>query len=490
MVSAEKQQQKAADDSKGGKAPGIVAPISNHAANGKGRSDGDGGSAILSGMEHFVHLLRKVKNVALVRRLLKDEGVTLASDLARQMDKAKAALPPSARKVLFQLVAETTTTTQTRLELAAERIGLLDDDYGRQAVLSLLDADDAYDAAILERHGDPYGHALYLFLEQEYPEKGRDRNPRFDQAERVQMMNRQWKSEAYSSHYQGPKGAMPALDDTAKQLLKQQVLALYPQAPAEDVIVEHFTRRDLSHARRHDEAGDEDDDEAAVLLHTVTVTFNGSEAHYRKVEQGEVVAHDDLAALSIRYSFEPDSGALGVFSDDREVRRDLAKIFRNIVLAASGDIDDLPIREFNLSGFATEAMLKRLVEDRMDEVESIDILLLKVARSTSRRIAGRGRKGEETERRITNRMAVQRDKFDDRNIYAVARHEFKVKDLSQFDMVQVTLSIRIATQPDRKAHNIVVQLTAPQGLNDRSKTEEDRKLVMAQLGRLGILQEF
>ena len=69
------------------------------------------------------------------------------------------------------------------------------------------------DAAVLAAPATPYGRALYLYLEQEYPEKHRPGGRRFDHAERVQVMNRQWRSEAYSSHYRGPLGPTPKLDD-------------------------------------------------------------------------------------------------------------------------------------------------------------------------------------------------------------------------------------------------------------------------------------
>lgn len=48
----------------------------------------------------------------------------------------------------------------------------------------------------------------------------------------------------------------------------------------------------------------------------------------------------------------------------------------------------------------------------------------------------------------------------------------------------------LAAQPHRKAHNVAVQITAPNGLNDKSKTEDDRKRVLEQLIRLGVLSEF
>ena len=45
-------------------------------------------------------------------------------------------------------------------------------------------------------------------------------------------------------------------------------------------------------------------------------------------------------------------------------------------------------------------------------------------------------------------------------------------------------------QPHRKAHNVAVQITSPNGLNDKSKTEDDRKRVLEQLVRIGVLREF
>ena len=63
---------------------------------------------------------------------------------------------------------------------------------------------------------------------------------------------------------------------------------------------------------------------------------------------GREVSHDDLAALSIRFRARPATGALSVFSDDREIRRDLAAIFRDVVLAADGAIEDMPMLEFDL----------------------------------------------------------------------------------------------------------------------------------------------
>ncbi len=469
---------------------GIAPPASDavHPNPGIAKPAADHGPEILPAMEHFVWLMRKVRNIPLIRRLLKVEGITVPDDVARKMGRAKGILPPPTRKQLFLLVAAAGALARQRLERTAERVALLDNGYGKEAVLSLLDGENPHDAAALSCHGDPHGRALHLFLEQEYPERESLQKARFDQAERVQVMNRQTKSEAYSSHYRGPRALAPHMDETVKLALRARILDLYPDAPDEDVLIEHFTRMGDGHTAHHDEA-----DEAVavpVLLDIVTITFNGSEAHYTKVENGEEVAHDDVAALSVRFAYERGTGAISVFSDDRETRRELAAVFRDVVLAASGDIDDLPIQEFDLTGLASAAILTRLETERIPGIESISIAQFKVARSMTRHVLLNAREGREMDRQVTSRLAVMRDRYDDRDIYQVARDEFKVDDLSQFDIAQVTLKMRIARQHHRKAHDISVQITAPHGLNDKMKTEDDRKLVMAQLVRLGILIEF
>ncbi len=75
----------------------------------------DHGPEILPAMEHFVWLVRKVRNIPLIRRLLKVEGITVPDDVARKMDRAKGILPPPTRKLLFPLVAAAGALTRQRL---------------------------------------------------------------------------------------------------------------------------------------------------------------------------------------------------------------------------------------------------------------------------------------------------------------------------------------------------------------------------------------
>jgi len=246
-------------------------------------------------MEHFVTLVRKAKRPGLALLLVERASNTSLPEVAALTDAAKGILSAQSRKAMFHAVAKLSSDVQQHIERAAERVVLLDDEYGAQAVQSLLDDQDASDAAIMAAPSDRYSRALFLCLLQDFPATGALRDQRFDNAERVQVMHRQWKSENYSSHYLGPKGVVPSVDEKVEGVLRSRISALFPQVTCDQILIEQFTRRDLAHA---DRCGGKDTDEVTpVLLHTLTATFNGSTAHFRQVANGEVVEHEEPAAM-------------------------------------------------------------------------------------------------------------------------------------------------------------------------------------------------
>lgn len=446
----------------------------------------DAGQDTLPGMQHLVRLARKTKRPALLKTLIERYCGRTLTELPGVFEGG-GSLSIGCRRRLFELIATVPAPARTALEMAAERVLLLGDEYGVQAVQSLLDPACADDALLLAPGVDQHSRALYLYLRQEDPANGAAGERRFDQAERLQTVHRQWKSVRYASHYQGPKGLVPHLDAAAEDAFKDRIRALYPQAAQEDILIEHFTRRDLAHADR--DAGHERDDAALTDLHTVTVTFNGTEMHYTKVVAGEEIEQDDLAALSIVFSLEPATGALSVFTVDEELRPELAALFRDIALATDGDITDLPLRRFDLSAFATPAMLSRLAAERLDGIESIAILELTVAKPFEQRtlVAAEDR---EIVQHLASALRIMRDRRDARNVYTVAYEDYALEDLSVFQLTQVKLVVRIAQQPHRRAHNVTLAIKAPNGFPRHQMTADDSHRILAQLLHLGVAHEF
>ena len=442
----------------------------------------DDGANILPNAENFVSLVRKVARPGLLVDLLERASATALPELKALAEAAKGKLPVESRQALFHAVGKLPAAAQYSIECAAERVMLLDDDYGAQAVLSLLNEDRADDAAVLAAPSDRYSRALYLHLLQDFPEQGARRDERFDQAEHLQVMHRQWKSDHYSSHYLGPKGIVPKTGPDVQEILRVRIAELFPKVLKDQILIEQFTRRNLSC---------EQDDDCEVCqseqLHTLTATFNGKTATFQQVTNGHVVDHEEPAAMSARFSWEPETGSLSVFCEEREARRELATVFRDVALAHDGQIEDMPMRQFDLLGFATSDMLNCLKCNRVAGVDDISILQITVAKPYEQTTEYGGR---DVVRQLSNKMQITRDRRDTRNIYQIACEDFGDKDLSQYALVQVKLVMKMSKTQHRKAHNVAVQITAPNGLNDKSRTDEDRKRVQEQLIKIGVLSQF
>ena len=442
---------------------------------GKPRTRGkDHGSTTLPHLEHFVHITRKVQRPMLLQVLLAStygQAIPAAQALT---DEAKGSLPIASRNALFALVAAMDPKVQARLERAAERIVLLADEYGVMAMAELMDAGNPSDAAILVAPSDKYSRALYLYLEQECSTSG-VAEYRFDHAESRQQMLKQFQREKYSSHYLGPKGVQPELGESAEACLKQRLVELFPQVKTEDILIEPFTHRESDAA------------DAPVLLYSLSAKFNGKHIHYSKIVNGEDTDMDDFSTVYVRYSWNVSKGTLSVCSDDDAVRPELAKVFRDVVLGGDGDIHSMPMREFDLMGFCTPAILDRFKRDRMEGIDSIDIKHMLIANPEMRQSLLKNRL---IARRVENPLLIKRDRFEDRNIYEVAGQVYPLVDLTNYVIKQVKLTIRMASTAHRKAHDVPVQITAPNGLNDSKLTKADSELVFAQLMKLGCARQY
>ena len=435
----------------------------------------DNGSEVLPHLEHFVRLTRKIQRPGLVSTLLEVSAGQAMPAVRALSDAAEGSLPLASRNSVFAAVAELNHAIHAVIERAAERVDLLCDEFGALAITDLLDMNDGDDAEILSEPTDKYSRALYLYLRQEHPGAGCAMEDRFDHAEVRQVMLQQALQERYSSHYLGPKGVMPKLDELAESALKQRLVVIFPTIKVEDILVERFERRDLSHP------------EKPVLLVTWSATFNGTQVHYQQVANGMVEDKEVPAASNVRFEWQSAKGTLGVYCEDHEVRPELAAVFRDVALGGNGDITSMPIREFDLMGFCTPAMLARFRKDRIEGIESMEIKTLVVCKPEVRQAFVRGRA---IQRRVENALVIRRHRFEERDIYATAREVHGIDDLTGYVVQQVRLSMRIAKTPFRKAHNVSVQITAPNGFNDQSKTDQDANLIFAQLMRLDCARRY
>lgn len=427
----------------------------------------DGGSEILSDMENTVSLIRKIKN----RPLLKTWLELMCQSCAVLDIDWESTKPTDFRKGIFNSVATLPGGVRQRIEEACQRILLLSDTYGVEPVQQLLEGDSSPELV----EADKYLRSLLLYVRR----LQNDTDRRFERAETARQQNKQWKSEAYSSHYRGPKDVEIVLDDKLKESLKEAVGEIYPKAGLDDVVIEHFQRRALN-----EDVGDDDvADGKATWLHTIVVDFNGKETHWDKVVDGEVLSKHDQALQRIIFAYEPSSGALSVFCDDKKERRNLARALCDSVLTAEGEIGSMPLREFDLQMFGSEKVLDLLKPEASDGVEAVAVNLIKVAKTTEQM-------GETTTLSLASDLTVRRDRRDQRSLYKVARVDYGLQSLSGWEVRQVKLGVRLSGNGGQRARNISVQITEPNGLNDTAKSEAERQLVMRLLKRWNIVTEF
>ena len=81
-------------------------------------------------MEHFVTVVRKAKRPGLALLLVERASATSLPELAALTDAAKGILAVQSRKAMFHAVAKLGSDVQQHIERAAERVVLLDDEYG------------------------------------------------------------------------------------------------------------------------------------------------------------------------------------------------------------------------------------------------------------------------------------------------------------------------------------------------------------------------
>ena len=429
----------------------------------------DVGPQTLPGMEHFVQLVRKVQRTGLIATLVEHaHGVQMPIVRALTADNG-GSLSITSRNAVFTTVAALGESVKLQIEHAAERVHILSDEFGSLAVGDLLNASNPDDAAIIAVPTDKFSRALYLYLRKE---NGDDR---FEHAEERQVMYQQSQSEKYSSLYLGPKGAQPSLNTTGEATLRQRLKEMFPQIKSDEIIVEWYETRDVTLP------------EQPVVLYTLIAVFHGKRAQYQQIADGSVKDRDEPAVTNVRYSWRANEGELAVFCDDEEVRPELAKLFRDLVLGGDGDIKSLPIWEFNLIGFSTPEMLTRFKKDRISGIEFIEIRSLVVTKPEMRQ---RNQRGRMVIQRVENPLVIHRDRFEDRDIYAVAREVHPLADLTGYFVKRVKLTVRITKTAARNAHNVSIQITAPNGFNDRKLTNTDSELVFAQLLKLDCARQY
>jgi hypothetical protein len=435
----------------------------------------DSGPQTLPTMEHFVQLVRKVQCPELIRLFIENVSSNPAPISSAVINGEPGTLPLASRNAVFAEVGAMPVATQSNIERAAERICLLCDEYGALAIGELMMDEDFLAPSLLKMPADKFSKALHLFVQQEYPQGTQNQPRRFDHAEARQEMLQRSQTEKQSSHYLGPKGVIPNLDAALETALKQRLSELLVNVKPQEMLVEQFVQRDLTQA------------DLPITHYTLSVKFNGARINWVRLDGTDVLESELPAFQNLKFSWQSNKGTLSVYFDDVPIRPQLAAIFRDIVLDGNGSIEAMPMREFDLMGFCTPAMLARFKKDRIEGIDDITIQHLVVTKPEMKMVQI---KGKAVKRLVENSLVIRCHRWEDRDIYTRASEVDGIDDLTDYVITQVKLRMVVSKSAHRRAHNVSAQITAPNGFNDSGKTKADTELVFAQLMSLGCARQY
>lgn len=435
----------------------------------------DSGGVHVPHMEQYIKLIRKVRHGKLVCQLIESFDAAKVQSISQAIGDVDEGLSLKHRNLVFQETSKLCEQMQAQLESIAERVNLLCDESGAQIVSEMLDPQAQADTTVLGPDSNRYTRALYLYLRQEISSVEWPKDNRFEQAEIRHVLVQQAGQQRYSSHFMGPKGVVPVLDDERRNLVIQRLLSMYPNVKESDIVVEDFETWTMVEGLKVPDS---------VVW---AITFNCKNVHYQFVANGEVEEIDTAAASCIRFNWSVNRGTLGVYCEEMELRSELAMMFRDIGMGGQEDIKQMPIWEFDLSGFSTPAILPRMKIHRIEGIDAIEIRSLTLYKPEVRSCVSQGR---EINRRIENSLVIKRHRYEERDIYEVARQIHRIADLSGYVVSQVKLGVRIAKTTKRSAHSVSVQVSIPNGFADESKTKTDSALILQQLLAVGCATQF
>lgn len=456
----------------------------------------DYGSSLLPELAQFQILARKVKQpLRLLTLIANNVKIAIPEALKVQAQSAKTALGPKQRTELYKWLSQNDPAHLGELEKVSERINVLTDIYGHQAIMALLDPQNSDDAQALKEPSDKWTRALYLFLQQYAPESteglasNQATDTRFEQAERRQSMNQHWNSKDYVSHYHGPADVEPQALAQFEQALREQVAAIYPGVDAQMIVIDHHSSAGVAHRVRQ---GIDEGDTQHHTQHTISATFNATRAHFKKVvghtpQDAQIVEVDQPAAIEVIFAWEPATGMLSVFCPNSDHRPLLASAFQKLVLGQQGQPNQIPLCEFDLTAFANAAILQQISAHLVQGVKGVDIQKIRLCDPVQSNRLAQGNAA--SSRTASNTVSINRHSREKRDIYQVIQDKHLDAAIVSDDISHVTLSLLMADQADCKAHRVAVHLARPNGLTHGCKTAFDRQIMRQQLVELAVMQQ-
>ena len=413
-------------------------------------------------MENFTRLVQKTKKetLPLLQRYVDqcDPSTADCIDWSQPVENVRESIVAAMVAVVGQ--------TRKQFEDRAERIYLMSKEVGHEAVRSLGKGVVMPGKDVLP---DGLARMLWLYLE---------KNGAFMDAEEARYAIEHRLSPKIYSGFSGPKNLEINVTNESKNQFAEKMAALMG-VEAKDIAVSDFTRSEYS---VNDDDDDDDEEKVEeVVLYQFSAAVNTDANSFETVRDGVVETEYFVPCEKIRMTYEPASGAIEVYAPNLGMRRDVARAFADTIMNHEIKGETIPLKDYDLESFKKS----RTFPAHGESIGTVRVTQIKVERRHE--IGG----GEASAKKaVYNALDIRVHRNESRSIWATALNDFKIDDLTPYDVKQVKFVIQIPKQGDRRAHGLTVSITAPNGCSNGNMSNEDRELRDRLLSHWQILNEF
>ena len=386
-------------------------------------------------MENFTRLVQRTKKetLPLLQRYVEQCDTTTAGsfDWSLPIEKVRESIVAAMAAVVGQ--------SRKKFEDRAERIYLMSKAVGHEAVRSL-----GNDLVIPGKDVLPDGMArmLWLYLEE---------NVAFRDAEEARYAIEHRLSPKIYSGFSGPKDLEINVTDESKKQFAEKMATLMQVAP-KDIAISDFTRSEYSVSDDEEETIVEE-----VILYQFSAAVNTDADSFDTVRDGVVETEYYVPCEKIRITYEPASGAIEVYAPNIGMRRDVARAFADTIMKHEIKGETIPLKDYDLESFKTP----RRFAAHGENIGPVRVTQIKV--ECRHKIGG----GEASAKKVVyNVLDIRVHRSETRSIWATAQSDFKIDDLTPYDVKRVKFVIQIPKQGERHAHGLTVLITAPNGCSN------------------------
>jgi hypothetical protein len=296
-------------------------------------------------------------------------------------------------------------------------------------------------------------HSRCIWALQNHPQE-------FEKAEYCASLDYKRKSREWSS-FVAPRER--EIHDSKEHLeeFKQSVLECFNIS--KKIKVEIFERIKTDHTDKE------------IAIFQLIAYHDGLHKSVQTFEKEEVVTKYFPTVNEFSISYEPHTGIVEVVSDCKENRGKLAKAFVNTFLKTGDDVDEIPIKKFDLSKLKVPYNFMKDV-DPSDLIDDVKVTLLKLQPLDSR-----------------NSTTLEALFRDHRSIYSLAQDWYAQYNPlhGSFTIKRARLSIKFKpTDKNPRGKLLHVNITDPNGCDLKDRSEREKMIGNKYLEKWGLMERI